>query len=164
MLNWLKKHKKQKCDITVINETIIVIEEEHYHRHSHHLVLTTFINNSKFEIMSLSIVANEKVIGSLGLIDSVTNEPVSATFQNTTATSGNTASYNASVNADGSIEVTGVAEGSGDLVVTSLADFTDSLGHPQSVEKSVTIPVSISAVQTANGTNLVVNFGTPTPQ
>ena len=142
-------------------ENLIKLERNHYR-----LVLTTthLLNKSKFQIMSLSLVSNQKVAGTLGLIDSVTNNPVTATFANVTATSDTPAAFTASVDSSNNIDVVGVAAGTGILTVSALTAYTDSTGAAQSVTLTTTVDVTITAVITADGVALTVTFGTPTAQ
>jgi hypothetical protein len=128
------------------------------------LILTTIINNSKFSIMELTLVSNQKSSGALALLDTVTNQAVPASFSNTAASSDNTASFNASVAADGTIDVVGVAAGSGNLTVSTTVNFTDSLGVAQSESKSVSVGITVTAVQVANAVSLEISFSAPVAQ
>lgn len=132
--------------------------------HKVHLILILNNNKSILQIMALSIVSNRKVSGSLGLLDSVLNTSVSGTFANTGATSDNPAAFAASVDADGNVVVTGVAEGTGNLNVNTNASFTDSLGNPQTQTLTAVMPVTITAVVTADNVVLQITFGTPSAQ
>lgn len=128
------------------------------------LLLTISSNPSKLEIMALTLASNQKVVGSLSLIDSVTNTDVPATFAGTTATSDNEAVAKAEVQADGTVLVTGVSAGSCNVTVASNASFNDSLGNPATGAVNTLIGVTITAVQTADGVSLVVTFGAPQAQ
>lgn len=132
--------------------------------HAVRLVLTSIISNSKYQIMSLTIASNQKSLGTLGLVDAVTNAAVTGTFTGVGATSDTPAAFTASVDADNDVVVTGVAAGAGNLNVTATAAYTDSTGAAQSKPLTVTIPVTIIGVVVADQVNLVVNFGNPTAQ
>jgi len=127
--------------------------------HKVRLSLITIINNSKFEIMSLTLNANQKSQGTLGLVDTVTNLPVVATFASVTATP-DSAFITAVVNADNSITVTGVSAGAANLAVSASASYTDSTGAAQTATLTVSIPVTV-AQSTADSVALTVTFGTP---
>lgn len=135
------------------------------HKHKVRLVLNQKLNNNSiFQIMALTLVSNQQVAGTLGLVDQVTNLPVSGTFAGTSAASDTAAAFTASVDASGSVVVAGVAAGTGNLSVSTTATYTDSTGAAQTAPLAVTIPVTITAVVTADAVSLVVNFGTPTAQ
>lgn len=129
-----------------------------------HLVLTISYQKSKFIIMSLQIAANQFAVGALQLIDSVTQAPVTATFTGTTAVSDNDAVATASVNGDGTVTVTGVSAGTCNVTVSTVADFTNSLGAASTGSVSYIVPVTVDAVAVADGVELVVTFGAPQPK
>jgi hypothetical protein len=135
----------------------------HHHRNKHryHLVFETLINNFKIAIMGAQLNSGQLVIGSLGLVDNVTGNPVQGTFTNVTATSDNSAVYAAVVNADGTITITAVAPGSGNLSFGATAAYTDSNGNAQSQALSGTISVAV-AQPAADSVSLVLTLGTPT--
>lgn len=125
------------------------------------LALITFINNSKLEIMILNLTGTQTSQGILGLLDTVTNVPVTATFANIVATP-DSAFVTAAVNSDNSISVVGVTPGTGNLVITSDVSYTDSTGVPQTQNLTATIPVTVAQSQpTADGVALTVTFSTP---
>lgn len=157
--------KKEECPkiSIVFNEVTNNYFSDSPHRV--HLVLNLNTQNkSILQIMALSLAANQKVLGTPGLVDQVTNLPVTGSFAGTVAASDNPAAFTASVNAGGDIEVVGVAAGAGNVGVTTNATYTDSLGASQTKSLSVTVAVTITAVVTADQVNLVVTFGTPTAQ
>lgn len=151
---------------TVINiEKIIVYCGAHKEPDTVHLILKQKINNSIYHLMALSIASNQKVLGTLGLVDSTNpNTVVTGTFSNVSATSDNPAAFAASIDADNDVVVTGVAAGAGNLSVSALSAYVDSTGAAQSVTKTVSIPVTITQVITADQVDLVVNFGNPIAQ
>lgn len=137
------------------------------HKKPHPVRLTLLLilsNPSKLEIMSVTLASNQKVVGSLSLIDSVTNTDVPATFAGTTATSDNEAVATASVQADGTVVITGVSAGTANVTVNSNASFTDSLGNAASGAVNTIVQATVTAVQTADGVQLVVTFGAPQAQ
>lgn len=158
-----KKEDCPKINI-VFNETI----NNYYCQSPQHKVRLVLNLKHKspsiLQIMALSIASNQKVLGTLGLVDQITSAPVTGTFSGTGAISDNAAAFTASVDADGDVVVTGVAAGTGNLVVTSTAAFTDSTGTAQSQSLSVTIGVTITAIVTADAVALTVTFGNPTAQ
>lgn len=127
--------------------------------HKVRLLLITFINKSKFEIMALNLTGTQSAQGLLGLTDTVTNVPVTATFDSVTATlDGGFAT--STVNADNSITVTAVSPGTGTLTVGANVSYTDSTGAAQTQPLSTTVPVTV-AQATADSVALTVTFGTP---
>lgn len=135
-------------------------------KHKYHLIFTTtnILNKSKFIIMDLNLVSNQKVAGTLGLLDSTTNTPVSASFSGVTATSDTPAAFTASVDADNNIDVVGVAAGSGVLTISAVAAYTDSTNAPATQTLTTTVNVIISAVIVADQVVLTVTFGSPVNQ
>lgn len=111
--------------------------------------------------MSLSIAANQKAPIIVGLIDSDTLQPVTATFTNTTNTSDNGAIF--TVDAAGNL--VGVSAGSANLLTQCDATYTDSKTQ-QSVTKTLnlTTPIDVQAVVTGENVTLVVSLGTPVAQ
>lgn len=132
--------------------------------HKVRLILTSNIQNSIFQIMALSIAANQETVGALGLLDIVTNAPVTGTFAGTTASSDTPAAFTAAVDENGNVDVVAVAAGTGNVIVNTNATFTDSTGAQQTQSLSVSIPVTITAVVTADGVALTVAFGIPVTQ
>jgi hypothetical protein len=132
---------------------LVLYRKKHHHHHHH-----------KHPIMSLTLVANQKVAGVLGLVDQVTNNPVTAVFSNVTASSDTQAAFTASVDSSNNIDVVGVAAGAGNVDISATVAYTDSTGAAQSVTLTLTVPVTITAVITADAVELVVTWGTPTAQ
>jgi hypothetical protein len=128
------------------------------------LVLTTIINNSNVKIMSLNLASNQKALGTLGIIDEVTQAAVTGTFTGTSVASDTPSSFTAEVDPSGNVVVTGVTAGSGILSVSSTAAYTDSTGASKSELLAASIPVTVTAVVTADKVSLVVNFGAPIAQ
>jgi hypothetical protein len=130
-----------------------------------HLALTTIINNSKFSFMGIQLQANQKISGTLSLIDSVTQQPIpGAVFSNIKATSDNPAAFNGVVNPDQSVEVVAVAAGAGNIKIDADVNFKNSLGIDTTLPVTQTIAVDIVAVPVANGVALVITWGPVLPQ
>jgi hypothetical protein len=140
------------------------IKEFFFHRrhHKHRLVLTTFINNFQIQVMSLTLAANQSSVGTLGLVDNTTGAAVSATFANVQAVPSDATLFSATVNADGTITVAGIAAGQGTLSVSADATYTDSnTGQSVTNNETATIGVLVNAVVSPEGVSLVVTFSTP---
>lgn len=148
------------------NETRLLKLIEHLFRkldnpHKVRLALITFINNSKLQIMTLSLTGTQTSQGILGLLDTVTNVPVTATFANVVATP-DSGFITATVNADNSITVAGVTPDTGNLVIASDVSYTDSTGAAQTQNLAVAIGVTVAQSQpTADAVALTVTFSTP---
>jgi hypothetical protein len=152
--------KQEKEEFSIINRLLGIIENLTGNKpHKVRLSLNTIINNSKFQIMALTLGATQKAQGTLGLTDTVTNLPVTGTFASVTATP-DSAFFTAVVNPDNSITVSGASAGSGNLNVSASATFTDSTGASQTQTLTVSIPVTV-AQATADSVALTVTFGTP---
>lgn len=133
--------------------------------HGVRLVLTQFNNTFKFQIMSVSLAANQKVAATFGLVDQVTNAPVTGSFTNQSGVSDNTAVATVSVDASGNLIVTAVAAGTCNVTGSALAAYTDSTGAAQSKQLSTQpIGVTVTAVVTADAVNLILTFGNATAQ
>lgn len=157
----------QKEDEKIIDRLLGIIENlSSCKAHPVRLVLTKTINNSKFSIMSLTLAANQAVTGTLGLVDSVTGLAVTATFTAETFSSDTPAAFAAvqDTTNPNQVDVTAVAAGSGNLLVAATAAYTDSTGAAQTKPLTLSIPVTITAIVTADAVALVVNFGAPTTQ
>lgn len=182
-------HHPQQKEVIYLTENIIIIEDQHYHKASPELriiseelkiiaelvkivdrltlvkaeprlVLTTIINNSKFQIMSVTLNVSQFLDGNLGLVDHATQQPIAATFTNETFVSGDETIFTASEPADDQVEITGVAEGTADLTVSADCTYIDSnTGQEVTKNKSVVIPVTITKAVSEEETDLVVNFG-----
>lgn len=146
--------------IEIQAQTILNLSKPQVHPVS--LLLINQIN--KNPIMAVEILANQEVIATLSLNDSVTNAPVPATFQGTAAVSDNPAVATASVLPDGTVEIVGVSAGTCNVTVTSNASFTNSLGVATTGSVSASVAVTIDAVPVADGVVLILTFGTPTNQ
>lgn len=154
-------HGNERTELEIIYELTLILARLTKDKAPHkvRLSLITFINKSKFEVMALTLTGTQSAIGLLGLTDTVTNVPVTATFGPATATP-DSGFITATVNADNSITATAVSAGAGNLVVSASVTYTDSNGVSQTQTLSVTIPVTV-AQATADSVALTVTFGAP---
>jgi hypothetical protein len=167
MFGFGKHTGKKKVEITVIEETVIVIEgqkwfhEHHKHRHEVRMVHTINLNNTKIKIMAFTLATNQKAPIQVALQDVVTGQAVAdAVASNVTNVVDNTGA--ATVDADNNL--VGVAAGTGNLTTDADWTYTDSLGNPQTTHKQVVTPFEVTAVTTANDVQMVVTLGTPVNQ
>ncbi len=169
------KHKgKKKVKITVIEETVIVIDgqiwfHEHHpkHRQKVQLVLTTLINNSNLRIMSLTLNSKQFSLGTLALIDSDTQGQVLASFANAAFSGDNDAAFTVAPDSSdpNTVKVTGVAAGTGKVNVTADATYTDAnTGQQVTKTVSASVDVTVTAVAAGENVELQVNFGAPQDQ
>lgn len=115
--------------------------------------------------MALTINANELVVGTLGLVDHATGNPITATFTNISFSGSDNTLFTVTQSTTDltSVTVTGVAAGTGTLTATADATYVDPAnGNSVTVTKSVVIGVTISPAGTV--ADLVVNFGAPKAQ
>ena len=112
--------------------------------------------------MALSLNKQDFVNAQLALKDTVTDQPVSATFTDIVLTSSDTAIFtvDTDVNNDAQLDLVGVAAGEATLNVSALAAYTNSNGDPVSETKTTTVAVTVS-LPPADGTELVVSFTPP---
>lgn len=153
------EQKETKLLLHIVHELV----QKQPHSNRVRLILTQSINNSNYQIMSLTLASNQQSVGTLGLQDTVTGQPVTASFSNVQATP-SSPNFTADIDASNNITVKGVSEGSGFLTVNALVAYTDSTGQAQNQTLSVNIDISIVAVVSADGVALVVNFGPATQQ
>lgn len=128
------------------------------------LILISNNTKSILRIMALSIAANQGASGVLSLLDDVTQQPVTATFANTSAVSDTPSVLVASIDANGNVVATGVSAGAGNLTVSTTATYTNSLGNQVVSQEQTVIPFTVTAVVTADQVSLVVTFGAPVTQ
>ena len=151
--------------IAIQTETIeMLLKDEHKHHKKVHLAFTQNINNTKSIIMALSLNQGQFALGVLALIDSDTNNAVSATFANPVFTGSNDAAFTVAPDSSdpNTARVTAVAAGTGTVSASVDATYTDSVsGSP--VTKSLTVSVDVSVVAVSAGENvaLQLNFGAP---
>lgn len=173
MFGFGKHRGKKKVEITVIEETIIVIEgqkwfhEHHKHKQNVELALTTIINNFKLRIMSVQLSSKQFALGALALIDSDTQGQVSASFANSQFSGDNDAAFTVSPDASdpNTARVTGVAAGVGRVSGTTEVTYTDS-NTQQSVTKTLSVAVDVTVIAVTAGENveLQLNFSAPQDQ
>lgn len=127
------------------------------HRHHHHsrYKLKIFFNNQIQFTMSQQITVGQILASHLGVVDHVTGAVVPATFANETVAIADTSLL--SVDADENF--TGLAAGSTDVTITADCSYTDgNTNQPLTVNKSVTVNLTITAPVSAEETDLVVSF------
>jgi hypothetical protein len=155
--------QSEKSLIETVNiqaQTIANLLSEKCKAHKVRLSINQIINKSIYQLMALTFNVGQKSQGTLGLTDTVTNQPVQATFASVTATPDNASVFTAVVNADNSITATAVAPGSANLNVSASVSYTDSTGTAQTVTLTVSIPVTVAQL-TADSVALTLTFGTP---
>lgn len=132
------------------------------------LIFTTIINKKQIKILSIMDLNTQEFVDSiLALEDTDTKSPIDATFANIVLTSSDPSIFtcDTDVNADGTLDITGVSEGTATLTVTADATYIDG-NTKQSVtaNKSATIDVTVHApLPGAENTDMVVTFSAPTP-
>lgn len=131
------------------------------------LIFTTIINNFQIKIISMQLDKQKFVNTILTLVNSKTQEPVSAQFSNIVLTSSDTSIFTADtdVNNDAIIDVIGVEPGSGTLTVSADATFTDpNTNEEKTVNETAEIQVTITEPPAgAIDTDLVVSFSEAQP-
>jgi hypothetical protein len=130
--------------------------------HKTKLFFITIINHFKIQIMSVSINKNEFVNTHLALKDSVTGDPVTATFTDIVLTSSDEAivTCNTDADNDGNVDVKGISVGEASVNVSATASYTNSNGDPVSESKTASVAVTVTQ-PTADGTELEVSFTPP---
>jgi hypothetical protein len=151
---------EENIRLTGIIQTLLGKDRPHKVR----LILISNDNKSILRIMSLSIAANQEAVGVLILLDDETQQPVTATFANTSAVSDTPSVLTAAIDSNGNVDATAVAAGSGNLTVTTTATYTNSLGNQMVTQESTVIPFTVTPVVTADQVSLVVTFGAPVTQ
>ncbi len=139
------KHKgKKKVEITVIEETVIVIDGQIWF-HEHH----------------------PKHRQKVQLIDSDTQGQVLASFANAAFSGDNDAAFTVAPDSSdpNTVKVTGVAAGTGKVNVTADATYTDAnTGQQVTKTVSASVDVTVTAVAAGENVELQVNFGAPQDQ
>lgn len=137
--------------------------ESRHHRHHHHKhfpkirqVLTVFINNQTFIIMSLTVEQTLQAPIVLALVDAGTLAPITATKANEKEVSDNPAV--AAVDALGNLQ--GVAPGSFNLISDADWTYTDAnTGLLVTSHETTTTPGTVTAVVVAEKVLQVVSLG-----
>lgn len=131
------------------------------------LIFTTIINHFQIKILKMQLETKQFVDSILSLVDHDTQQPIDATFTNVVLTSSDPSIFTADgdVNGDGTVDVVGVAAGSGTLNVKADATYTDSNTKKEvTVNKEANVDVTITEpAPTAENTDLVVTFGAAQP-
>jgi len=115
----------------------------------------------------MDLNVKEFVDSILALEDTDTKAAINATFANIVLASSDPSIFtcDTDVNADGTLDITGIAEGTATLTVTADATYTDSnTGQSVTASKSATIGVTVHApLPGAENTDMVVTFSAPQP-
>lgn len=133
------------------------------------LIFTTIINNKQIKILKIMPTLDLKTFVDtvLALEDTDTKAPITATFANVVLTSSDPTIFTADTdaNADGTIDIVGVAAGTATLTVTADASYTDgNTGKAVTANKSATIDVTVTAPLPGDeNTDMIVSFSAPTP-
>jgi len=152
--------------IAILMVQIIINVREHSHRHTKTFLILKSIrfHHIKIEgiIMSAQLNVNELLVGTLGLVDHATQQPITATFTNVSVSSSDTSIFTASLDGSGNVDVDGISAGSGTLSISADATYVDPATQATvTFTKVLTVSVTVSPATTA--TDLVVTFGTPQP-
>lgn len=189
-----KKHTKKDCEVTVIEETnVIILEGEHYKKFNPEkeeleiierlignnkqlieivgrlavppkqkpiFTLGTFINNKFYIMADVSLVLGTPKTGVFTLLDNKTGSPIAASFSNqSVGTNSNPefASFSLDPANPNQVIGSGVAAGSGTVVISTHADYSDpGDGTAQSADFSVT--KNYSVIASADGASFDVVF------
>jgi len=162
-------HAAEKL-INIIADQVHVINnltEEHHHRKRQRVeqVLYFIFNNNKYITMALSIASNQSAPIILGLIDSDTRLPVTATFVGETETSDNPAVATTDPTLGLVAVKTNTAGGSGNLTSVATWTYTDkNTNLPVTVQKTTVTPFTVTSVVTAENVEMTVTLGAPVTQ
>lgn len=111
--------------------------------------------------MSVTLASNQSAPIVLGLIDSDTLLPITATFAGESETSDNLAA----ATTDPTLGLVGVAPGSGNLTSIATWTYTDkNTNQPVTVQLTTVTPFTVTAVITAENVQQVVSLGIPVTQ
>lgn len=187
------KHTKKDCEITVIEETnVVIIEGDHYkkwnpekeeleiiehlvkiierltqpQKQRTRLVLQTILqNNTIVQIMSLKLNANQFSLDVLSLIDSDTGAAVAATFANQKYESSDPNVFTSVQDATdpNTTKDTAVGAGTANLNVSADATYTDA-NTGQSVTKSLSLVVDVTVIAIVAGENVSLVLTQGAPQ
>jgi hypothetical protein len=128
------------------------------------VLLTIHYKQLKIEgiIMAAQLNVNEMLVGTLGLIDHATQQPIPATFGNVSVSSSDTSIFTTNLDNNGNVDVDGIAVGTGTLTISADATYTDPATQATvTFTKILTVSVTVSPANTP--TDLVISFGTPQP-
>jgi hypothetical protein len=157
---------KQFLFLTTVT-LLIVLSYKKKRKSRTQLIFTTYFHNFKIKILSMQLQKQEFVNSILGLVDHETQAPIEATFSNIELTSSDTAIFTADsdVDADGTIDIVGVAPGTATLGVKADVKYIDGkTGEEVTASKEATIDVTITEpLIDAETTDLVVSFSAPKP-
>ncbi len=174
LYNLIKRFFGLEKETGCIEERIENIEKDIKHlyhtinkRHSPRLIFTTIINNHQIKILKIMPTLDSKqfVEEILALENTDTKAAISATFANVKLLSSDVSIFtcDTDVNADGTLDIVGIAPGTATLTVTADATYTDAnTGQPVTASKSATVDVTVNKpLPGAENTDLVVTFSDP---
>lgn len=162
-MSWWKNHEhhKEQCEIVIVEEfEIIVVNEIEYHKHRPSLALTTIIDNQILIMSDVSLAVGGTKNGTLTLIDNKTQGVVPASFSNQSVGANSNPEF-ATFALDGTdpnqVVGTGIAAGSGTVIITTHADYTDA-GDNSSQSADFSVTKNYTVVASPNGSTLDVVF------
>lgn len=160
MLNFLHRHKKQQCEVVVVNETVIIIDEQHYHKSLPIFALTTSINNQIYIMANVSLVLGTPKSGVFTLLDNKTLAVLAATFSNQSVGANSNpelASFAIDPSNANQVIGTGIAAGSGTVVITTHAEWTDP-GDNSNQTNDFSVTKNYTVIASADGASFDVVF------
>lgn len=155
---------EQPIHVHVNVENVIVMPGEERPQKQHTSLVFSILKYQNLTLkninpMSISLNVNEFVTSTLGLVDHVSQQPITdATFSNQTYVSDNSAI----VTVDGSGTVTSVSAGTANITFTVDVAYTGTDGQPKT-ETGKTLVVAVTVAAVAQTTDLTVTFSTPAP-
>lgn len=156
-------HKKGKQVTYNIDETVIVIEGEHWIRHHPRMVRLRIFNNQKYIVFMGDILkSTEKAPPVIGLVDSVDLTPIPGASAANVINTTDDATI-AIIDADGNVK----AVAPGQTNWNSQADWTYTDKNTQLVVTNtlkVVTPITVTQVVTAEGVTMIATLGDPIPQ
>ena len=169
----MKCFNRRQPEIVVrIGKIIFNFGESHNEPEAVNLIIKSYINNSIFKLMqaTVAIFNDQQDLGQLALEGATTGNDYPGVFTGVSATPDVEGVFNATLDTSDAtgavvkVNITPIAAGSGNLIVSATCAYTDAKGVSQTLQKSVTIPVTVTNEPApAEDVNLVVRFGAPTP-
>ena len=155
------RHKKQVCEIVVIEETVVIIENEHFHKRKPLLTLSTIINHQTYIMPDISLALGVTKSGVFTLTDNKTGAVITdAVFSNQavgTVSNPEIATFALDPSNANNLIGTPVAAGSGTVTITTDATYTD-LGDGTSKSGSFSVTKNYSVVPSEDGVSFDVVF------
>jgi len=145
---------------------LILFFKERRRKRRTQLIFTTIINNSKIKILAMQLDKQTFASTILTLVDHETQEPINdVVFSETVLTSSDESIFTVTdVDADGTVDILGVSEGSATLNVKTKASYINSIGESVTTDEEADVEVNVTTPPPgANETDLVVTFGPPQP-